>query len=94
MKRKAPEWAPKAGRALSGREQSGRRRKRLDRGGPRLGREKQGREALRSLISKFSLKIAEIFAVFFPKFRKFCQTFAEFFADFLKQNFAKIVRIC
>ena len=32
--------------ALSGREQGGRRRGRLDRGGPRLGREEQGREAL------------------------------------------------
>ena len=54
----------------------------------------------RSLISKFSLKIAEIFAVFFPKIRKFCQNFAEFspnltkfFRDFSKmQHFRNVIR--
>ena len=52
----------------------------------------------RSLISKFSLKIAEFFPLFFPKFRKFCQIFAEFsqnltnfFRDFSKmQHFSEI----
>merc|ERR1719161_2828280 len=56
----------------------------------------------RSLISKISLKIAEFFAVFFPKFRKFCQNFAEFspnltsfFRDFSKmQHFSEIFKMC
>ena len=44
----------------------------------------------RSLISKFSLKIAEFFAdilLFFPECRKFCQNFAEFSPNF-DQNFS------
>ena len=57
-----------------------------------------GKIGHRSLISKFSLKIAEIFAVFFPKIRKCCQNFAEFspnltkfFRDFSKmQHFSEI----
>merc|ERR1712078_470508 len=47
----------------------------------------------RALISKFSLKIAEFFAVFSPKFRKICENFAEFspnvtnfFRDFSKMQ--------
>ena len=87
------------------RGQSGGRRRRLHRGGPRLSREQQGREALlgddapmmhRSLISKFSLKIAEFFAVFFPKFRKFTQflpnfrQISPFFSGFL-QNAAFLI---
>ena len=45
-----------------------------------------------SLISKFSLKIAEMFADFFPKFRKFCQNFAEFSANLTKKfrDFSKM----
>ena len=56
----------------------------------------------RSLISKFSLKIPDFFAVFSPKFRKFCQNFAEFspnltnfFRDSSKmQHFSKIFKMC
>ena len=57
-----------------------------------------------SLISKFSLKIAELFAIFSPKFRKICENFAEFsphltnfFRDFSKMQhlkFSKIFKMC
>ena len=56
------------------------------------------RSLISKISSKISSKIAEIFAVFFPKFRKFCQNFAEFspnltkfFRDFSKmQHFSEI----
>ena len=54
------------------------------------------------IISKFSLKIAEFFAVFSPKFRKFCENITEFspnltnfFRDFSKmQHSSKIFKLC
>ena len=97
MNETPPEGATKGGGALSGRGNSGRRPRRLHRGGARLSRDERGREALlgddgdvpqrasqhgraerllrrrvlfqerqlhRSLISIFSLKIAENFADF------------------------------
>ena len=44
--RKTPDGAPYGDGARSGRGQSGGRRRRLHRGGPRLSREQQGRETL------------------------------------------------
>ena len=44
--RNAPDGATKCGEALSGHGHSGRRPRRLHRGGARLSRDEQGREAL------------------------------------------------
>ena len=119
--RKPPDGAPDSDGARSGRGQSGGRRRRLYRGGPRLSREQQGRETLLgddgnivqragqhgraarlvrrrvlphcSLISNFSLKIADCFAVFtsfFPKFAIFakillnCRQFNQIFSGFFQ----------
>ena len=55
--RKTPDEATYVDGALIGRGQSGRRRRRLHHGGPRLSREKQGREALHSFAQLCNLNI-------------------------------------